>query len=359
MHSAVVVGAGIGGVTAAVALQQQGWRVTVLERAPELGEVGAGLSIWPSAAAVLRELGVAGVEPGPAPAGPLGLRLPDGRWILRINNSVAPAVMIHRAELHRRVTDQFGPDLTVRTGFTVTGIEQDDTGATVRGGGEQLRADLVVAADGLRSSLRAALYPRYRGHRYAGYTAYRGLANLETDDGGGETWGLGRRFGFARLVDGRIYWYAAVNQAPGQEGDLNTAATLFADWHHPIPGILAGTTTLLNNDLYDLTLPLVPFTSGRVVLLGDAAHAMTPNLGRGACSAIEDAGALARQLAGGGSVNAALAGYDAERRKATARLLAISRRVGILGQIDQPTLGTIRDGALIAAGKLMELRRRS
>lgn len=129
MPSAVVVGAGIGGVAAAVALQQCGWRVTVLERAPKLGEVGAGLSIWPSAAAVLRQLGVTGIEPGVLPeAASGGLRTASGRWLVRgtaLGDQVP--VMIHRARLHDRITDQFGSGITVRTAFAVTGVEQDDS----------------------------------------------------------------------------------------------------------------------------------------------------------------------------------------------------------------------------------------
>ena len=96
--------------------------------------------------------------------------------------------MIHRAKLHDRITDQFGPSITVRTGFTVTGVDQEDSAATVSGAGEQLRADLVVAADGIRSTVRTALHRQYPGPQYAGYTSYRGLAELDTDDGGGETW---------------------------------------------------------------------------------------------------------------------------------------------------------------------------
>ena len=357
MRTAVVVGAGIGGVTAAVALQQQGWRVTVLERARELGEVGAGLSIWPSAAKVLHGLGVGGVEPGPRPPGPLGLRLADGRWIMRADRLDAPTpVMIHRAQLHHRITARFGPDVTIRTAFTVTGVELHPDGATVLGAGEQVRADLVVAADGIRSTIRATLHPRYPGPRYAGYTSWRGLAEPETDDGGGETWGRGRRFGFARLVDGRTYWYATANQPAGRTGGLAEVRALFGDWHDPIPAILAA-TTLLQTDLYDLSLPLVPFVSGRVVLLGDAAHAMTPNLGRGACSAIEDAGALARHLGEQRTLDAALDAYDRERRRATTRLVAASRGVGVLGQVEHPATGAVRDGVLIAAGRLLTLRR--
>lgn len=357
MRTAVVVGAGIGGAAAAVALQRLGWQVTVLERARELGEVGAGLSIWPSAVSVLHDLGVKGVEPAPRPAGHWGMRMANGRWIARSDQLNVPSpVMIHRAQLHSRIRDEFTSQITVRTEFTVTGVEQDAAGATVRSGAEQVRADLVVAADGLRSTVRGALHPRYGGPRYAGYTSYRGLADVKTDDGGGETWGRGRRFGFARLTDGRIYWYATANTPAGRGGDLGEVKTLFGDWHAPIPAILAATTTVLKHDLYDLTLPLVPFVSGRVVLLGDAAHAMTPNLGRGACSAIEDAGALARHLGDHTSWEAALAAYDRERRRATTRLLALSRRVGTLGQVEHPAAGTLRDGVLIAGGKLTQLR---
>ncbi|TCO41531.1 2-polyprenyl-6-methoxyphenol hydroxylase-like FAD-dependent oxidoreductase [Kribbella antiqua] len=351
MRTAIVVGAGIGGVTAAVALQRCGWQVTVLERAPELGEVGAGISVWPSAVAVLEELGVKGVEKAAALSKPAGMRKPNGRWVVKAADlGVEIPVMIHRAQLHDLITDQFGPAITVRTGYTVTEITQDDTGVTIN---DELRADLVVAADGIRSVIRQAIYPDYQGPQYSGYTAYRGIADVEIDDGGGETWGRGQRFGFARLIDGRIYWYATANQPAGQRSH----AEAFGGWHEPIPAILAGTADVLQNDIYDLALPLRPFHNGRVVLLGDAAHAMTPNLGRGACSAIEDAGALARHLADDASLGTALAAYDTERRPATTKLIKRSRSVGQLGQVANPVVCAVRDGLLAFAGKLVSLRR--
>jgi 2-polyprenyl-6-methoxyphenol hydroxylase-like FAD-dependent oxidoreductase len=354
MSTAIVVGAGIGGVTAAVALQRCGWQVTVLERAPELGEVGAGISVWPSAVAVLEELGVKGVEKAAAISQPAGMRKPNGRWVVEAADlGVEIPVMIHRAQLHDLITDQFGPAITVRTGYTVAKIEQDDTGVTIN---DDLQADLVIAADGIRSVIRQALYPAYKGPQYSGYTAYRGIADVQIDDGGGETWGRGQRFGFTRLIDGRIYWYATANQPAGQGGNH---AQDFADWHEPIPTILAGTPqeTTLQNDIYDLALPLVPFVQGRVVLLGDAAHAMTPNLGRGACSAIEDAGALAKHLAAG-QLAPALAAYDRDRRPATTKLVKRSRGVGRVGQVENRVVCAIRDGLFAFGAKLVSLRRR-
>ncbi|GAA1593464.1 FAD-dependent monooxygenase [Kribbella karoonensis] len=351
MSTAIVVGAGIGGVTAAVALQRRGWQVTVLERAAELGEVGAGISVWPSAVAVLEELGVKGVEKVSVPSKPAGMRKPDGRWVVSAAElGVEIPVMIHRAQLHDLITAGFGPAVTVRTGYDVRTVAQDADGVTVN---DELRADLLVAADGIRSMVRRTLYPQYAGPRYAGFTAYRGIADVELDDGGGETWGRGQLFGFARLIDGRYYWYGTANQPAGTTSE----PTVFESWHDPIPRLIAGSEKVLQNDIYDLTLPLVPFVQGRVVLLGDAAHAMTPNLGRGACSAIEDAGALDRHLRDG-DLHTALTAYDAERRPATTKLVKRSRSLGRLAQTENPLVCTLREGLFTLGGKLMSLRAR-
>ncbi|MDX3003762.1 FAD-dependent monooxygenase [Kribbella solani] len=368
MWTAIVVGAGIGGVTAAVALQRCGWRVTVLERAPELGEVGAGISVWPSAVAVLEGLGVKGVEKAAVRAKPAGMRKPDGRWVVGAAElGVEIPVMIHRTQLHDLITAEFDdPEhtkpfgmaagdrrggVTVWTGYEVVGVEQDGEGVVVNG---ELRAELLVAADGVRSVVRKGLYPDYAGPRYSGVSAYRGIADVAVDDGGGETWGRGQLFGFARLIDGRFYWYGTVNQPPGTTSE----PTAFASWHAPIPQLIAATETVLQNDIYDLTTPLVPFVQGRIVLLGDAAHAMTPYLGRGACSAIEDAGALARHLQNTSDLTTALAAYDAERRPATTKLVKRSRSIGRLSQTENQLLRTLRDGLFGIGGKLMSLRAR-
>ncbi|WP_410786372.1 FAD-dependent monooxygenase [Kribbella sp. C-35] len=352
MSTAIVVGAGIGGVTAAVALQRSGWQVTVLERAPELGEVGAGISVWPSAVAVLEELGVKGVEKSSVQSKPAGIRKPDGRWMVGAPDlGMELPVMIHRAQLHDLITAEFGPAVTVRTGYDVRTVTQDADGVTVDG---ELRADLLVAADGIRSAVRTAVYPQYAGPRYSGFTGYRGIAEVDLDDGGGETWGHGQLFGFARLIDGRFYWYATANQPAGTKSE----PAVFESWHDPLPRLIAGSAKILQNDIYDLTLPLVPFVHGRVVLLGDAAHAMTPNLGRGACSAIEDAGALARHLTRTSDLALALAAYDAERRPATTKLVKRSRTLGRLAQTENPLVCTVRDGLVATAGKLLALRRR-
>jgi 2-polyprenyl-6-methoxyphenol hydroxylase-like FAD-dependent oxidoreductase len=161
-------------------------------------------------------------------------------------------------------------------------------------------------------------------------------------------------FGFARLIDGRIYWYATANRPAGQQG--GDVVSAYGDWHDPIPALLAKTEKVLQNDIYYLPTPLSPFVQGRVVLLGDAAHAMTPNLGRGACSAIEDAGALGRHLREAPDLTTALSRYDAERRPATAKLIKRSNAVGRIGQLENPVLCIARDGLLTLAGKAVRIR---
>lgn len=364
MKNAVVVGAGIGGVAAALALEQSGWSVTVLERAPALGEVGAGISVWSPAVRVLEDFGVTDLGRSARVSAPMSLRQPGGRRLVQAGSiGMESPVMIHRAQLHDLITARL-TGVTVRTGVTVTGVAPDPAGATVTGAdGSEFRADLVVAADGIRSAVRSRLAPDHRGPRYSGYTAYRGISAAEIDDGGGETWGPVRRFGYAPLVDGRVYWYATANmpaeRPAGPQGDHGDVTAAFGDWHDPIPALLAGTPpeAVLHNDIHDLALPLVPFVHGRVVLLGDAAHAMTPNLGMGACAAIEDAGALARQLRAAPDLPTALARYDAERRPATAKLIARSRTVGSLGQLDNRLARGLRDGSLALAGRLLRTGR--
>ena len=362
MSTAIVVGAGIGGVTAASSLARAGWQVTVLERAAELGEVGAGISIWPAALRVLDELGIGEKLRGEASlSGLAGVRRPDGRWLAAVDSSGYDLpLLVHRARLHEAIRGSLPDTVEIRTGVTITGATT--AGVLTTASGETVDADLVVAADGVRSSVRRALLPGGPAPRYAGYTAYRGIAPAGIVDTGGETWGHGQRFGYVRMVDGRAYWYATRNVAEGTSSAETAHADVlrcFGDWHEPIPELLRRTPvdSVLVNDLYDLELPLPSFAQGRVALLGDAAHAMTPNLGQGACAAIEDSAALVAALEDEPDVATALTAYDRNRRKPTAKLIRRSRRIGTLGQLDNPLALSVRNAALRTMGTLAKLRR--
>lgn len=361
---AVVVGAGIGGLTAAVGLQQAGADVVVLERAAELQPVGAGLSIFGNGLAALDALGLGSRlrADGLAPADQgltAGQRRPDGRWL-----TVTPAAAlqelraVHRAELQDLLLGALQPG-TVRYGVAVSAVSGAAGAVAVRTGGQELdRVDVVVAADGLRSRVRSS-WPQDPGVRYAGYTAWRGVTEGPVDLAGaaGETWGRGLRFGVVPLRDGRVYWFAVASvpaglQLPDEHAEVRR---LFGGWHHPVAALVEATppAAVLRHDVHDLAAPLPTFVRGGCVLLGDAAHAMTPDLGQGGNQALEDGVTLARLLAGlvrqdqpdPGALAAALQRYDRLRR---VRTQPIARRARLLGRVAQARglVAVLRDGVL-------------
>ena len=339
----VVVGGGIGGVTTALALLRIGREVLVLERTAEPTDTGSGITLFPNAMAALDEIGVGEAvrdAGAPPPAGSTGLRLPDGRIVVdaAAEPSVADLQALHRAELHRTLRGQL-PPAVLRTGTEVSGVRTRADRVEVEvAGGELIEADMVVAADGMRSRIRTALYPEHPGLRYSGYTSWRGLTSEPVEVGGvaGETWGPGERFGILPLRDGRVYWFAVANLPAGTRVDAHLEARRrFGRWHAPIGALLEATPpeAVLALDIHDLTLPLPPFASGRVALLGDAAHAMTPDIGQGAGQAIEDAVVLAAALAGQ-PVPEALESYDRQRRPRTRSILTAARRTGRFAQLN-------------------------
>jgi 2-polyprenyl-6-methoxyphenol hydroxylase-like FAD-dependent oxidoreductase len=159
-----------------------------------------------------------------------------------------------------------------------------------------------------------------------------------------ESWGRGERFGYAPLPDGRIYCYATANAPEGApDSGLAELCQRFGDWHDPIPALLdaADPDAVLHHDLYELP-SLATYTRGRVVLVGDAAHAMTPNLGQGACQALEDAVVLGQVMAGGDG----LVDYDRRRRPRTQMITRRSHRIGAAAQWASPAAVHLRDTAL-------------
>ncbi|MFE5975863.1 FAD-dependent monooxygenase [Streptomyces sp. NPDC056460] len=309
-HRAVVIGAGIGGLTAAVALHRGGWQVTVLERAADLAPVGAGIGLAPNAQRALDVIGLGDrVRDLAAWQGDGGMRAPGGRWLARTDATAAaarfggPLVLLHRATLVDILTSAL-PDWAVRTGAAAALVDPggDRSPARVATPDGEIEAALVVAADGIRSAARHALFPGHPGPRYAGCTTWRVVVPApERPFAPHETWGAGRLWGTQPLKDGRIYAYAmAAAPAGGRAPDDEKAELLrlFGDWHHPVPEILAATdpARVLRHDVHHLPDPLPAFHGGRVALLGDAAHAMMPSLGQGGNQAIEDAVVLAHHV---------------------------------------------------------------
>jgi 2-polyprenyl-6-methoxyphenol hydroxylase-like FAD-dependent oxidoreductase len=354
---ALVVGAGIGGLATAVALQRSGRDVLVLERATELGEVGAGISLWPNAVKALRRLGIGDeVEAAGAAAHESAFRSWRGAQLgasitTRLQGRFgAPLVIVHRARLQAALRRALGRD-TVRLGAECAALDQDDLGVTVRlvdGGVE--RGAVAIAADGLRSRARAILFDD-GPPRYAGITAWRGVVPL--DDtlrgriAGGESFGHGSLFGVATLNGSQAYWWASARrrETDGEEPALEKSALLraFSSWHDPIPELVASTPaeSIIRTCLYERS-PLRHLSVGRIALAGDAAHPMLPNLGQGACQAIEDAVVLADELA---------ATHD------TAAVAKASRQMSRIAHVRNPLAVGVRNTLLRASPPSMSLRR--
>ncbi|NJP34418.1 FAD-dependent monooxygenase [Micromonospora thermarum] len=205
-------------------------------------------------------------------------------------------------------------------------------------GSAGVRADLVVGADGLRSVLRDRLWPDTPPPVYAGSTAWRAVTTVAGPVPTAISWGRGTEFGMVPIGGDRIYWFGAVTAPPGLTvpDELAAVRERFGDWHDPIPALLAATPpeSVIRTDLYHLATPLPSYVRGRVALLGDAAHAMTPNLGQGAGQAIEDAVVLGAVCAGvpAAGVPEALRAYDRQRRPRSQAIARASYGMGRLGQ---------------------------
>jgi 2-polyprenyl-6-methoxyphenol hydroxylase-like FAD-dependent oxidoreductase len=319
---AIVIGAGIGGLATALALHRIGWRATVLERASELGEIGAGMSQAPNALRALDELGVGEqARQAGVPTHATGnLRTADGRYLQRARPGDPAALLaFHRADLHRVLLDAV-PDGWIRTATEVTAIRQDGTSATVDHSGGELSANLIVAADGIGSTARRLLMPEAPPPRFLGRTAWLGIAPIGGLPGS-VTLSPGAYFLIHPLSRDRAYWaHLTTADQPGVRygHEMTEVARRIRDWHDPIPALVNATPAdaVIHIDVRDLD-PLPSYIDGRVALLGDAAHAMSPDRGQGAGQSLEDAVVLAAALAAEPTLQAALRRYDSERRPRT------------------------------------------
>lgn len=353
----IVAGAGIGGLAAGIALEQAGHEVIVLERVGGIAPVGAGIAMYSNAMEALRRIGVAdAVAASGSPIARGEVRLWYGRVLQTqdLSGIVAelgqpPSVALHRAALHDILTRAFRGEL--RLGVEVRGYRQAGDRVFVQLADGELEGDLLIGADGIHSVVAAQL----RGPsepRYAGYTAWRGLADeagVPVPEGSGiELYGPGKRFGTILLGGGLVYWFATHNTPPGGAGSAEQEheriSEQFRGWASPVPELLAATPPerVLRHDVIDRPVDR-RWGEGRVTLLGDAAHAMTPNMGQGAAQAIEDAVVLGACLEGAADPVAALRRYEDLRRPRATWFVRTSWRIGVVGQWSNPLLVAARD----------------
>jgi 2-polyprenyl-6-methoxyphenol hydroxylase-like FAD-dependent oxidoreductase len=362
----VVIGAGIGGLAAAAGLCAAGWEVTACERGASLEPVGAGLALAPNGLRALDTVGAGDPLRKLAVTQELGIRRADGRWLMRSTSGRMisdrfgdPVILVQRAAVVDALAARV-PDGVLSLSTEVTAVEPGGKAvARVTTTAGELEADLVVAADGIGSATRVALFPGHPGLRYTKLTAWRLLVGPVAGQlPMAESWGRGTVFGVMPLSGGRVYCYAAAPATPGtRAGDeLAELVTMFGAWHEPIPRLLAAARAqdVLRHDVAELAVPLPSFHRGRTALLGDAAHPMTPNLGQGACQALEDAAVVSRLAAAADpdAVPAMLARYTAARLARTTDVVRRSRHVATMTTWTSPAAVSFRDAVTWLTGRL-------
>ena len=319
----VIVGGGIGGLTTALCLLDRGIECAVYERAPEMHEVGSGVGLWPSAVRVFDRVGLG--DQVRALAGEWqvgGVRSRSGtllngyrkeQFVRRFGE---PMSGVHRGELQMVLLGAL-PDGVLHTGYECTGVTQasDDRVEVRFVDRDPVAGRVVIAADGNKSLVRRTLFDD-KPLRDLGILGWRGTLVDPPDYGGfaGEIWGNGASFGFLPMSNNRVSWFGAADGSPPATKEF--LQERFADWHDPIPQIIA--TTPDDMIWWDRTYDLRPrrhWVRGRVALLGDAAHPMSPFLGQGACQAILDAWVVADELARSSADEpGALKRYERRRR---------------------------------------------
>lgn len=347
MKKGIIIGAGIGGLTTAIALARKGIGATVYEQANEIKEVGAGIWVAPNGLKVYEKLGIVGeiIKAGKtlekitvADLNYKPISTVDGAEI-RAKHKYS-TVAIHRATLQKTLASFVAEDRIVlskkfksyrQTEETITAEFEDGTFA---------EAEFLIDASGIKSKAREKMYPGSK-LRYSGQTCWRFVADFglpkAAENEMFEIWGnaKGLRAAYSKISDSQVYCYITNHQAAGGTDNKKTIKTdllnLCADFPAIVKDLInsCDENNFIRTDLFDFK-PISKWTDGRLTLLGDAAHAATPNLGQGACQAIEDAHAIADELDKTNEISAAFKNFQARRIEKTTYITNASRQFGQL-----------------------------
>lgn len=356
MKRFTIIGGGIAGLTTAIALNKAGIETLIFEAAPEIKAIGAGLVLAANAIKAFQKLGIS------EEIVTYGRLLPSfsvynqkGELITRTDSRVISKkngmdnFTIHRSKLHALLLSKLSAD-KIQTNKRAIDIEQKGNSIMIKfQDGTSYETDFLIVADGIHSSIRKKLLPDSHP-RYSGYTCWRAVidnTSLKIDESS-ETWGGKGRFGIVPLAENKIYWFACINANQNdmrmKQFTINDLKNLFVAYHNPIAEILKETKdeNLIWNDIIDLK-PIRQYAFKNIVLIGDAAHATTPNLGQGACQAIEDAVILADEIKGDADIAKAFRSFEKRRLKRTHYIVNTSWKIGKVAQLENNILIAIRN----------------
>ncbi|WP_138466858.1 FAD-dependent urate hydroxylase HpxO [Poseidonocella sp. HB161398] len=341
---AIIVGAGIGGLSAGLALRRIGWDVTIYERVTEVRPVGAAISVWSNGVKCLNYLGLRDEVAA------MGGRMDHMAYIDGLTDetmtqfSFAPLVEevgqrpypVSRAELQMMLMRVFGSE-SLHLGRKVTGVAQDgDTVTATFEDGSTDTADMLIGADGAHSVVRTHVLGQKAERRYAGYVNWNGLVPISADLAPDDQWtvflGEGKRVSLMPISDGRFYFFFDTPEAAGLSVDRGefkaTLRSHFAGWAEPVQTLIERLDPATTNrvEIHDID-PFHTWVKGRIALLGDSAHNTTPDIGQGGCMALEDAVVLAIQLQTNTlGVEDALKRYQNRRSERAADLVLRARK---------------------------------
>lgn len=343
-----IVGGGVAGLAMAIAFQQPNRDFILFEQATELKGIGAGFGL---AANAMRALDLLGLR---SEVEQIGYYL-NSYHILDAHGQllVAPDTQaisekyqqqnfaIHRADLHLFLLSKIENQKLQLGKKAIRLVQHTDAVTLFFEDGTQHTSRFLIIADGVKSPLRQQLIPA-SAPRYSGYTCWRAtIDNAQIAlDKGTETWGKLGRFGMTPLIHNRIYWYACVNSTPNnplyRDYTINDLWRHFDSYHAPIPAILRQTkdNDLIWNDIIDIQ-PLKHLAYDNILLIGDAGHATTPNMGQGACQALEDVAVLRDALTLEKNVRKAFLSFEKRRLSRTKYITDTSKRIGEIAQWDK------------------------
>ena len=338
-----IIGAGIGGLTTALTLKQKGLNVAIFEGSEAIQPVGSGIVLAINAMQVFRKLGIQDkIENA-------GNKISSMKITNHQLNSISVVdlseyemkygvhtIAIHRGELQKILADEIGFE-NIHLSKRLSKIEKFDLFKLTFEDSSTIESKVVIGADGIKSVVRNQLFEK-SSLRNANQLCWRGICEIDLPQKYhnvlNEAWGKGKRFGFVKISDKKVYWYALANSKKIKADGLNLAQ-YFSDFHSDILNIITATTKgqIIASDIVDLK-PIKKWQVENVCLIGDSAHATTPNLGQGACQAIEDAYVLGKLLNNGIAIEKTFEAYENLRQKKAHAIVKTSWTIGKIAHIE-------------------------
>ncbi|MBK8888179.1 MAG: DUF3995 domain-containing protein [Saprospiraceae bacterium] len=336
-----IIGAGIGGLTTALTLKQKGFNVKIYESSPEIKPVGAGIILANNAMQVFQKLGLQDkIEKAGNKISYMKITDDQLKLLPVVNLSEyekkygVSNVAIHRGELQRILANEIGFE-NIKLSKRLTKIEKNELFKLTFEDNSTIESKIVIGADSIKSVVRNQLFTE-NTLRNANQNCWRGICEIDLPENYynelNEAWSKGKRFGFVKISDKKVYWYALTNSKSKTPDNL---LEIFKEFHTDIQRIIAATpiSQIITSDILDLK-PIKKWQDGNVCLVGDSAHATTPNLGQGACQAIEDAYVIGKLLDKGVSIENCFLQYQTIRMKKAHTIVNTSWSLGKLAHIE-------------------------